>query len=64
MSLGIIYAVMLLKHLGLKYRLQCLFFCYKFSLQYGRYYRTRIPKFGRDLVYHYPSCDLYLVGAR
>ncbi|XP_002157010.2 nucleolar protein 10 [Hydra vulgaris] len=30
--------------------------------QYGRYYRTRMPKFGRDLAYHKPSCDLYLVG--
>lgn len=37
--------------------------CVEFHAQYGRYYRTRIPKFGRDLVYHYPSCDLYLVGA-
>lgn len=35
----------------------------EFHAQYGRYYRTRIPKFGRDLVYHYPSCDLYVVGA-
>lgn len=35
----------------------------EFHAQYGRYYRTRIPKFGRDLVYHYPSCDLYMVGA-
>ncbi|CAI7990527.1 Nucleolar protein 10 [Geodia barretti] len=31
--------------------------------QYGFYYRTRIPKFGRDLSYHSPSCDLYIVGA-
>ena len=23
----------------------------------------RKPKFGRDLSYHYPSCDLYAVGA-
>lgn len=37
--------------------------CVEFHAQYGRYYRTRIPKFGRDLAYHYPSCDLYLVGA-
>lgn len=37
--------------------------CVEFHAQYGHYYRTRIPKFGRDLVYHYPSCDLYLVGA-
>ncbi|EDO37775.1 predicted protein [Nematostella vectensis] len=35
----------------------------EFHAQYGRYYRTRIPKFGRDLAYHYPSCDLYMVGA-
>ncbi|XP_044727447.1 nucleolar protein 10 [Chrysoperla carnea] len=28
----------------------------------GRYYRLRIPRFGRDLKYHYPSCDLFLVG--
>lgn len=35
----------------------------EFHAQYGRYYRTRIPRFGRDLSYHYPSCDLYLVGA-
>ncbi|KAG8445645.1 hypothetical protein GDO86_010431 [Hymenochirus boettgeri] len=31
--------------------------------QHGRYYRFRIPKFGRDFSYHYPSCDLYFVGA-
>uniref|UniRef100_A0A6I8QMG9 Nucleolar protein 10 n=1 Tax=Xenopus tropicalis TaxID=8364 RepID=A0A6I8QMG9_XENTR len=31
--------------------------------QHGRYYRLRIPKFGRDFAYHYPSCDLYFVGA-
>ncbi|KXJ07855.1 Nucleolar protein 10 [Exaiptasia diaphana] len=35
----------------------------EFHVQYGRLYRTRIPKFGRDLAYHYPSCDLYVVGA-
>ncbi|XP_031569630.1 nucleolar protein 10-like [Actinia tenebrosa] len=35
----------------------------EFHVQYGRYYRTRIPRFGRDLTYHKPSCDLYLVGA-
>lgn len=35
----------------------------EFHAQYGRYYRTRIPRFGRDLVYHSPSSDLYLVGA-
>ncbi|XP_014681532.1 PREDICTED: nucleolar protein 10-like [Priapulus caudatus] len=31
--------------------------------QHGKYFRLRIPKFGRDLAYHYPSCDLYFVGA-
>ncbi len=35
----------------------------EFHAQYGRYYRTRIPKFGRDLAYHSPSCDLYFAGA-
>jgi len=34
----------------------------EFHAQYGTYYRTRMPKFGRDLVYHKPSCDLFLVG--
>ena len=34
----------------------------EFHAQYGRYYRTRIPKFGRDLKYHYESCNLYIVG--
>lgn len=28
----------------------------------GRHYRLRIPKFGRDLVYHPPTADLILVG--
>ncbi|CAB4428688.1 unnamed protein product [Rhizophagus irregularis] len=34
----------------------------EFHTHGGIYYKTRIPKFGRDLVYHYPSCDL-LIGA-
>ena len=34
----------------------------KFDAQYGRYYRTRIPKFGRDLKYHYETSNLYIVG--
>ena len=34
----------------------------EFHSQFGRYYRTRIPKYGRDLAYHYPSCDLYIGG--
>ncbi|XP_054717941.1 nucleolar protein 10-like [Uloborus diversus] len=35
----------------------------EFHAQYGGYYKTRIPKFGRDLAYHKESCDLLLVGA-
>ncbi|XP_019614187.1 PREDICTED: nucleolar protein 10-like, partial [Branchiostoma belcheri] len=35
----------------------------EFHAQYGRYYRTRIPKVGRDFSFHSPSCDLYFVGA-
>lgn len=31
--------------------------------QYGRYYRLRIPKFGRDMAYLKSSCDVYIVGA-
>ena len=30
---------------------------------YGFHFRTRIPKFGRDLAFHEPSCDLYIVGS-
>lgn len=30
--------------------------------QGGFHYRTRIPRFGRTLAYHFPSCDTY-VGA-
>lgn len=35
----------------------------EFHAAYGRYYRLRIPKYGRDMKYHYPSCDLFVVGA-
>ncbi|XP_028995324.1 nucleolar protein 10 [Betta splendens] len=35
----------------------------EFHSQHGHYYETRIPKYGRDFSYHYPSCDLYFVGA-
>ncbi|KAJ3150965.1 Nucleolar protein 10 [Geranomyces michiganensis] len=31
--------------------------------QFGLHYKTRVPKFGRDLAYHYPSCDLMIGGA-
>uniref|UniRef100_A0A671UDF7 Nucleolar protein 10 n=1 Tax=Sparus aurata TaxID=8175 RepID=A0A671UDF7_SPAAU len=34
----------------------------EFHSQHGYYYKTRIPKFGRDFSYHYPSCDLFFVG--
>ncbi|XP_004082720.1 nucleolar protein 10 isoform X2 [Oryzias latipes] len=34
----------------------------EFHSQHGQYYKTRIPKFGRDFSYHHPSCDLYFVG--
>jgi len=30
--------------------------------QAGRYYRLRIPVFGRDMAYHQTSADLYMVG--
>ena len=36
----------------------------EFHAQHGKYYRTRIPKYGRDLDFHQSSCDLYIVGAR
>lgn len=35
----------------------------EFHVSHGRYYRLRIPKFGRDMKYHYPTCDLFVVGA-
>lgn len=31
--------------------------------QFGKYYRFRVPKFGRDLAYNHSNCDLYVVGA-
>ncbi|KAH7345583.1 WD40-repeat-containing domain protein [Rhizoctonia solani] len=31
--------------------------------QGGFHYRTRIPKFGRTLAYHFPSCDALVAGA-
>ncbi|XP_076236423.1 nucleolar protein 10-like isoform X2 [Calliopsis andreniformis] len=34
----------------------------EFHVAHGKYYRLRIPRFGRDLSYHYPSCDLFIVG--
>lgn len=34
----------------------------EFHAAHGKYHRLRIPRFGRDLKYHYPSCDLFVVG--
>ncbi|KAJ7599232.1 NUC153 and WD40 repeat-containing nucleolar rRNA processing-related protein [Mycena floridula] len=31
--------------------------------QGGFHYRTRIPRFGRSLAYHFPSCDVYLAAS-
>lgn len=31
----------------------------EFHVKYGKYFSTRIPKFGRDLAYSPMSCDLY-----
>jgi ribosome biogenesis protein ENP2 len=35
----------------------------EFHSHYGMHYQTRVPKFGRDLAYHYPTCDTLIVGA-
>lgn len=35
----------------------------EFHAAHGRHYRLRIPRFGYDLSYHRPSCDLFLCGA-
>lgn len=35
----------------------------EFHNQGGLYYRTRIPRFGRALGYHFPSCDALIAGA-
>ncbi|XP_076220571.1 nucleolar protein 10 lethal (2) 34Fd [Nomia melanderi] len=34
----------------------------EFHVAHGRYYRLRVPRFGRDIKYHYPLCDLFVVG--
>ncbi|KAG9295815.1 hypothetical protein G9A89_009044 [Geosiphon pyriformis] len=31
--------------------------------QGGLHYKTRIPKFGRDLAYHFPTCDLLIAAS-
>ncbi|GLI68720.1 hypothetical protein VaNZ11_013206, partial [Volvox africanus] len=34
-----------------------------FHARFGSYYRTRVPKFGRDLAYFSPSAELMVVGS-
>ncbi|KAH9489633.1 Nucleolar protein 10, partial [Bulinus truncatus] len=34
----------------------------EFHSQFGRLLRMRLPKYGRDLSYYPPSCDMYFVG--
>ncbi|KAL4235680.1 Nucleolar protein 10 [Mactra antiquata] len=34
----------------------------EFHSQFGRYYRTRVPKYGRDLAFHNNNCDLYVAS--
>ncbi|KAF8937278.1 hypothetical protein BGZ58_003008 [Dissophora ornata] len=35
----------------------------EFQAQGGVHFKTRIPKFGRSLTYHYPSCDLLVTAS-
>jgi ribosome biogenesis protein ENP2 len=35
----------------------------EFHASFGNYYQTRIPRFGRDMLYHPSTCDLYTFGA-
>ncbi|KAJ3084993.1 Nucleolar protein 10, partial [Physocladia obscura] len=35
----------------------------EFHSQYGMHYKTRIPKFGRDLAYCHPTCDTFFCGS-
>lgn len=34
----------------------------EFHARYGKHYSIRIPKHGRDILYDYSSCDLFLCG--
>uniref|UniRef100_V9IEG1 Nucleolar protein 10 n=1 Tax=Apis cerana TaxID=7461 RepID=V9IEG1_APICE len=34
----------------------------QFHVAHGKYYILRVPRFGRDMKYHYPSCDIFVVG--
>ncbi|CAG9797405.1 unnamed protein product [Chironomus riparius] len=35
----------------------------EFHAAHGRHYRLRVPKVGRSMSYHTPSCDLFVVGS-
>lgn len=35
----------------------------EFQSKIGTYYKAKIPNFGRDISYHYSTCDLFIVGA-
>jgi ribosome biogenesis protein ENP2 len=35
----------------------------EFHAKFGTYYKTRIPKVGRDMVYDPVNCDLVIVGS-
>ncbi|KTW26949.1 hypothetical protein T552_02439 [Pneumocystis carinii B80] len=35
----------------------------EFHTQGGMHYRLRIPKFGRDMGYHFPTCDLLIAAS-
>ena len=35
----------------------------EFHARPGSHYKTRIPCYGRDMVFHRPSCDLFVAGA-
>eukprot|EP01132_Coremiostelium_polycephalum_P002590 gene2590-3210_t len=35
----------------------------EFHAKFGTYFSTRIPKLGRDMTYHKPSCDLYITAS-
>lgn len=35
----------------------------EFHTGHGRHYRLRVPKVGRAMSYHTPSCDLFVVGS-
>ncbi|TPX38892.1 hypothetical protein SeMB42_g06555 [Synchytrium endobioticum] len=35
----------------------------EFHTQFGLHYKTRVPKFGRDLAFHYPTAELLIGGA-